>query len=153
MDKLITEAIEVMEARARAIGVASSCDFDDDASVPVPGELFGVFCNIIKNALDAMPGGGLLSIRLRRAKDSLEVTFADTGVGFQHGDAERIFEPFYTTKSHGEGAGLGLAVCKDTLGRFGGTIAASQRAKGGTAFVVRLPCERPKPTRQKDNRQ
>jgi len=153
IDKLIAEAIEVMEARARAIGVASSCDFDDDASVPVPGELFGVFCNIVKNALDAMPGGGLLSIRLRRTDDVLEATFTDTGVGLQHADAERIFEPFYTTKCHGEGAGLGLAVCKDTLGRFGGTITASPRAEGGTVFAVRLPCERPKPSRRKDNGQ
>ena len=58
-------------------------------------------------------------------------------------DAERLFQPFYTTKPPAEGSGLGLTICREILARLGGTIAARGRGEGGAAFTVRLPLQGP----------
>jgi two-component system NtrC family sensor kinase len=110
----------------------------------MPGSLFQVFCNIIKNALDAMPAGGLLRVQMRANGRHCVLEFNDTGCGIDPEDAERIFEPFYTTKRD-QGAGLGLAVCRSILQRLGGTISAAPRSGGGTVITVRIPLARARP--------
>ncbi|MGC9453335.1 MAG: two-component system sensor histidine kinase NtrB [Phycisphaerae bacterium] len=139
---LLDEAINVMQPRADAAGVAiqrewSGCEASADAS------LFQVFCNVIKNALDAMGDGGVLTVRARRAADRCVVEFLDTGCGVTDEQCRRMFEPFYTTKPAGEGAGLGLAICRDIVTRAGGGIAAAPRSAGGTVVTVRLPAKQP----------
>ncbi len=140
--RLLDEAIIAMNPRAQALGVSVVSDFEDAAAAPVPGDLFQVFCNIIKNALDAMPNGGLLSLRLRGEGARYVVEFVDTGCGMSPEEAGRVFEPFYTTKPHGEGAGLGLAICREILARCGGTIAAGPRPEGGAVVTVTAPMVR-----------
>jgi len=139
VEKLLDEAINVMQPRAQALGVAVVCDLAEDASVTVRGSVFQVFCNVIKNALDAMPEGGVLSVRMRRSGDACVLEFCDTGVGLGEADPQRIFEPFYTTKPNGRGSGLGLAMCREIISRAGGTIAADCPAAGGTRITIRLP--------------
>jgi signal transduction histidine kinase len=139
--RLLDEAAGVMHPRAQSLGVSVVCDFDDRVDGTAEGCVFQVFCNVIKNALDAMPGGGVLTIRLRPAGTQCEVEFADTGCGLSDQEAERIFEPFYTTKPPSEGSGLGLTICREILARLGGTIAARGRGEGGAAFTVRLPVQ------------
>jgi len=139
VEKLLDEAINVMQPRAQALGVAVMCDLAEDASVTVRGSVFQVFCNVIKNALDAMPEGGVLSVRMRRAEDECVLEFCDTGAGLGEADPKRIFEPFYTTKPDGQGSGLGLAMCREIVSRAGGTIAADTPAAGGTRITIRLP--------------
>jgi signal transduction histidine kinase len=138
VDKLLDEAITVMQPPAQAAGVSVVCDIDESASVAASTALFQVFCNVIKNALDAMPNGGMLGIALRRRDGDCVLEFADTGEGIAQADVDRIFEPFYTTKS-GQGAGLGLSVCRGILGRMGGTIAATNRPDAGAVITVRIP--------------
>ena len=138
VDKLLDEAITVMQPPAQALGVSVVCDIDESASTAASTALFQVFCNIIKNALDAMPGGGMLGIALRRRDGDCVLEFADSGEGIAEADIDRIFEPFYTTKS-GQGAGLGLSVCRGILGRMGGTIAAANRPDAGAVITVRIP--------------
>jgi C4-dicarboxylate-specific signal transduction histidine kinase len=139
MGRLLDEAIIAMNPRAQALGVSVVSDLADTAAADMPGNLFQVFCNVIKNALDAMPGGGLLNIRLRIEEGRYVVEFSDTGCGIAPDKAEEIFQPFYTTKPHGEGAGLGLAICREILSRAGGTITAAARGEGGTAVTVTVP--------------
>lgn len=141
--RLLEEAITTMQPRADALGVTLVYDIDDQVGGAVEGCVFQVFCNIIKNAFDAMPDGGMLMIRLRPAGAQCLVEFADTGCGLPDGEAERIFEPFYTTKSPGDGSGLGLAICREIVGRLGGAIAAASRPEGGAVFSVRLPLRPP----------
>jgi len=141
VERLLDEAIRVMQPSASALSVAIICEAADDASVPGPAALFQVFCNIIKNALDAMPGGGLLKIRLYRTPSHCTIEFADTGCGLTEEQAKRLFKPFYTTKAPGEGMGLGLAVCKDILARMGGTIGAAPGPSGGAVITVHLPID------------
>jgi signal transduction histidine kinase len=135
---LLSEAANVMQPRADAMGVTVACDFDG-CTATAGAELFQVFCNVIKNALDAMPDGGLLTVRGRPRQGQCVVEFLDTGYGVTELECRRMFEPFYTTKPAAEGSGLGLAISREIVARAGGTIAASPRREGGTAVTVRLP--------------
>jgi signal transduction histidine kinase len=139
VSKLLEEALSSFAPRAGALGVAVACDLADDASEQVDGAVFQVFCNIIKNALDAMPNGGLLAVRLRRRNDRCVVEFTDNGCGMTQQEARRAFEPFFTTKPAGEGTGLGLAICREILTDLGGTITMEPRKEGGVVATVTLP--------------
>lgn len=136
--KLLDEAIAVMDPRAAAAGVSVVCDADD-ALAEVPGSIFQVFCNVIKNALDAMPTGGVLNIRLRCDGKQCVAEFADTGCGVPDGRAEMVFQPFYSTKPAGEGAGLGLTICREILSRLGGAVTLANRPEGGAVATVIVP--------------
>lgn len=110
-------------------------------------QLQEVFCNLIENALDAMPKGGTLTIRtaptrLHRAgemSDQVAIEIADTGQGIAPEHTEKIFEPFFTTKTAGRGTGLGLAIAHDTVKAHGGAIHVHSELGKGTHFQVLLP--------------
>jgi len=124
-----------------------------EAAPPVrgfPGELRQVFSNFISNALDAMPNGGKLVLRLREsrltsdpARRGVRITILDTGAGIPAGVRKNLFAPFFTTKGE-KGTGLGLWVSRGIIEKHEGTIhlASRRRAgKSGTAFSVFLPFE------------
>jgi signal transduction histidine kinase len=69
----------------------------------------------------------------------VHIEFRDTGPGLAQGQAERIFDAFYTTKSHGKGTGLGLSICRDIIEKYGGTITAENVDGAGAVFTVELP--------------
>lgn len=111
--------------------------------VGVADEIGQVWTNIIHNAIQAMPSGGTLTISLNSTGDGfVEARFTDTGIGIQHEDLKKIFEPFYTTKQVGEGTGLGLDITKKIVRRHEGTIGAQSVPGQGTTFIIRLPVER-----------
>jgi signal transduction histidine kinase len=139
LQRVLDEAVGVMQPRAQSLGVTVICDFDDRADGLVEASAFQVFCNIIKNALDAMPGGGMLKISASPSGKVCEIVFADNGSGLTAEEAECVFEPFYTTKPPGEGSGLGLALCREILQHLGGAITAEPNPAGGAIFRVRLP--------------
>ncbi len=93
----------------------------------------------INLAIDAVPGGGTLSISAEQAGDDAVGTFEDTGTGLPD-NGEHVFEPFCTTRAPGQGTGLGLAVCRDLVQCCcGGSIAASNKPQGGARFEIRMP--------------
>ena len=116
-------------------------------------QLKQVFINLALNAVQAMPDGGRLKVRTRRphapielglsdstpryAPDQVEVRFADTGAGIPEDTLDRIFIPFYTTKSNG--TGLGLAISQRIVKGHGGTIEVQSRLGEGTEFILRFP--------------
>ena len=141
LNSLLDEAIRTMEDRASASGVVVVSSYE----AKVPGlrdstTIFQVFCNLIKNAIDAMPDGGTLAVGTKLVDSRVVVTFDDTGVGLPQ-EIEKVFQPFFSTKAPGKGTGLGLAVCKDIVERYGGMIAASRRSGGGSRFTVELPLD------------
>jgi PAS domain S-box-containing protein len=118
---------------------------DIPAEVPAvtadPHQLEQVFLNVINNAVDAIleagKGGGRLKVRVHTNDGQVGVEFLDSGVGIK--DPNRIFDPFYTTKSVGKGTGLGLSICYGIIKEHGGDITAHNRPEGGAAIEVRLP--------------
>jgi signal transduction histidine kinase len=69
----------------------------------------------------------------------LQIVVADSGPGVPPQDIDRVFDPFYSTKSEGRGTGLGLAIVAQTIDGLGGTVWAQRSREGGAAFVVLLP--------------
>jgi len=97
--------------------------------------------NLVTNALDAMPGGGTLTIDATTRPDGVRVEIADTGSGIPAEVLDRLFDPWVTTKEVGHGSGLGLAIVRDVVRAHGGSISASNRAIGAQ-FVIDLPAAR-----------
>ncbi len=142
VDRLLDEAVRVMNPRAQTLGVTIVSDLAEDASIHVETGMFQVFCNVIKNALDAMPDGGVLNIRARRVDQRVTLEFADTGDGIASDRSEEVFQPFYTTRPPGRGMGLGLSISREIVSRSGGTITAAPGADRGTLITVELPIPR-----------
>ena len=95
--------------------------------------------NLILNAMDAMPGGGVLMLRTSQANDAVELEVSDTGTGLTPQECGRLFTPYYTTKQHG--TGLGLAVVQSVVSDHGGRISVESEAGVGTSFHIRLPAK------------
>lgn len=106
-----------------------------------PDHLQQIFINLINNALDAMPGGGDLSIsvRLESADKQLMVEIADNGCGMSEEVRARIFDPLYTTKERGMGAGLGLVIVNQLMREHDGQIEVESAPGAGTKFRLRFP--------------
>lgn len=105
-----------------------------------------VALNLLKNALQAMPEGGELTVEGRLAGGEVVVTVADSGPGIPPEERERIFEPFHTTRPRG--TGLGLAVCRKIVEEQGGTITAGGQPGSGAVFTVTLPLRKNPGTRE-----
>jgi iron only hydrogenase large subunit-like protein/nitrogen-specific signal transduction histidine kinase len=107
-------------------------------------QMMQVLTNLVKNAMDAMPKGGSVNIKLEDTLGDVIMTISDTGTGIKEEDRAKIFEPFFTTKSIGQGTGLGLATAYGVVKMHKGHITAESNndpAKGptGTSFKIVLP--------------
>ncbi|MBU2591071.1 MAG: GAF domain-containing protein [Nitrospinota bacterium] len=100
-----------------------------------------VIINLVHNSMDAMPGGGTLTIKTEPVKDDynngIMLTVMDTGTGIPPNVIDRIFDPFFTTKD--DGTGLGLAMSKKIVEAHGGTIDYRGRPGGGAIFTIYIP--------------
>ena len=97
--------------------------------------------NLVENALQAMPSGGVLTIAVRRAGESIEIEIADTGVGMDEESVRRAFEPYFSTKT--AGSGLGLANAQRNIEICGGRIELTSQPGAGTTVTVTVPIVRP----------
>jgi two-component system NtrC family sensor kinase len=139
-EQIIEDAVKTLESRAEATGVLVLRDYALGLPHIRSGNLFQVFCNLAKNALEAMPNGGQLRISTRLVADNTFVAeFHDTGTGLPPENTEAIFEPFFTTKGGDGGTGLGLAICRDIVESRSGRITARNAPEGGSIFTVYLP--------------
>ncbi len=104
-----------------------------------PMQLQQVLLNLVINAIDAMPEGGVLTVRTEAESDpaAVRIDVTDTGKGIDPALVEKIFEPFFTTK-HG-GSGLGLAISRKLIEQQGGALSAAAGPAGGALFSVRIP--------------
>jgi signal transduction histidine kinase len=108
-----------------------------------PMQLQQVFLNLVLNAVDAMPNGGMLHVRTAfdTGLSHISIEISDTGKGISPEHAEKIFQPFFTTKP--KGTGLGLAISKQLIEQHGGSITAAGNPSGGTIFDIQLPLKTP----------
>jgi signal transduction histidine kinase len=142
--RVLADTLDLVRGRAARQHVTTR--FDPPArTVTVdadPEQLRQVFVNLALNALDAMPGGGTLTVELRGGRVA-EVTFRDTGSGIAAQARGRLFLPFASTKE--TGLGLGLVICRRIVEDHGGTGEGGDAPGGGAEFVVRLPLRTPSP--------
>ncbi len=107
-----------------------------------PALLCQVFLNLLLNAFQARRNGLRLVIATRHEGDSIRISFSDNGPGVPDEIRNRIFEPFYTTRDVGSGAGMGLTVAYDIICAYGGTIEVNCPEVGGAVFMITLPIKR-----------
>jgi signal transduction histidine kinase len=96
-----------------------------------------VITNLIENAVDAMPNGGLLSISSGRSAGLFSISVADTGVGIPSDHLTKIWRTLYTTKA--KGIGLGLPIAKRIIEAHGGSISAKSTVGQGSTFTLTIP--------------
>lgn len=104
-------------------------------------QLRQLLLNLLSNAADAMPRGGLLVVRAHLVQSGLAIEVADTGVGIPPEHLSRVMEPFFTTKEEGKGTGLGLAICRRIAKEHGGSIHLESEPGRGTTVRVVFPLE------------
>ncbi len=93
--------------------------------------------NLVLNAVQAMPGGGVLTVALRRAAGQVELSVRDTGTGMDRATLARCLEPFFTTRPHG--TGLGLAIVREITELHGGRLRITSRPGCGTTVRLAFP--------------
>ena len=127
------------QVRDSSVTVLRAYDDDLPRVEGYAGELNQVWTNLLDNALDAMPGGGTLTIGVHAVDGALEVEVGDTGPGMPAAVAARAFDAFFTTKDVGKGTGLGLDIARRVVvERHGGDITIDSTS-AGTTLRVRLP--------------
>jgi PAS domain S-box-containing protein len=149
VNDILRSSLDLMRLDKR---MKSTITISEDLSPDIPktvideGQIAQVFINIILNALDAMPDSGTLTVTSKPGTDDLGrntivITFTDTGTGIPPEELEKVFDPFYTTKEAGKGTGLGLSVSYDIVKRFGGEIKIESTPGEGTTFTITLPVQ------------
>lgn len=138
---LLRRAIQIETLRMQDGKVKVSLEIEADLPkvFASDSQLVQCFIQISSNARDALieAGGGTLSVHAYQDANEIVVKFSDTGTGVSEPD--RVFDPFYTTKSVGKGAGLGLSATYGIMQDHGGQITCENRPEGGAIFVLRLP--------------
>jgi two-component system NtrC family sensor kinase len=154
VNSILLELIHLGEPWFRTRGVELSTGLAPNLPTVLGDPLYlqTLFLNLIANALDAMPHGGLLTIETQEAslssasKDGrwLKISIIDTGIGITEDAKKRIFEPFFTTKKIGEGTGLGLAICEKIVREHAGRLEVESAVGRGSSFFVFIPVPRRK---------
>ena len=150
IQSLISQTLETLGEELQAGNIEPQ--FNISADLPTvradSNQLAKAFHNLVRNAIQAMPGGGKLSIDAHMEKrnihldstsdhSAIALVFQDSGEGIPEEDLKNIFNPFYTTKI--KGTGLGLSITHKVISEHGGTITVTCPPEGGTQFVIHLP--------------
>lgn len=146
INDMVEQAIRTLSARAKAEQVNFVTVFDD--AIPSAGgtKMYQVFCNLLKNAIDAIAErrkkhpqtDSSVTITTEQGMGRVKITIEDSGVGLP-ADSQYLFDPFYSTKPAGKGTGLGLAISKEIVGQYNGIIRAEDAKSGGARFIIELP--------------
>ena len=141
IDAVLTRMADAMRARLATSGVTLNLRVERPlASVAADeAQLELALLNLVSNALDAMPHGGMLTLAARNADGRVRIDVRDTGTGIDATVLPHLFEPWVTTKPVGRGTGLGLSITRDLITSLGGTIALSTSSGQGTTFTIELP--------------
>lgn len=147
---LVTETIDILRPQPMMASINLNTDLkaERDEVLADSDQLKQVFLNIIMNAADAMGDEMVpdeesrpktLTVKSSNVDDSIELCFADEGLGISEQDLVHIFDPFFTTKEPGKGTGLGLSVCYRIIEGLGGTIRAESTVGKGTTIIIDIP--------------
>jgi signal transduction histidine kinase len=139
LGSLVREVLDFVEPEDSGLGIRHHAELP--AGLPLvmldPGAFKQALLNLFVNARQAMPAGGELIVRVRRAGNFVELSVTDTGVGMKPEDLERCFEVYFSTKKGG--TGLGLSTTRRIVEEHGGTITVVSELGRGTSFSIVLP--------------
>jgi signal transduction histidine kinase len=143
LNDIVNEGLYFFEARCLKAGIelVRRPTVDLPAITVDPGQMNQVLVNLVVNAIQAMPEGGILTVGTGVSEEWVSLSIADTGVGMKEELEKQIFLPFFTTKDISEGTGLGLAVVHGIVTSHGGKITVKTREGEGTRFLIQLPLE------------
>ena len=141
LSELVDEAIKLVnrEMVNKEIEIIRKTAPDTGAIWSDPYQLRQVLINLLTNAIHATESGGNITVMLEAANGEINLTVQDSGQGIPKENLGKIFEPFFSTKSPGEGTGLGLSVTRGIIEKLGGTIRVESQLGHGTSFYIRLP--------------
>lgn len=136
----LNQTITFLQTEAKYKRVSILTEFEEEEVIVKCDEnqLKQVFLNIVKNAIEAMPNGGDIKIRVKKKASTVTIEFQDQGVGIPKEKLERLGEPFYSTKEQGNG--LGLMVCFKIIKDHNGSIKVESEENKGTTFQLTFPC-------------
>jgi two-component system sensor histidine kinase HydH len=138
LHEALARSLEIIAPEAEAFRVAIEPAIDESLTIAGNRDrLEQLFLNLFRNALQAMPDGGVLRIAAHRGETGVGIHITDTGTGIEAAILDRLFEPFFTTKARG--TGLGLAICKKIIEDYKGSIAVESRPGEGTTVRVTFP--------------
>jgi signal transduction histidine kinase len=136
LNRTIEDALASLD-KPDAVTVETSLNSDVSRIQADPDQVRRAFQNLVSNAYQAMPEGGLLRIMTSAVNGYVEIDFVDNGEGIQNVNLERIFEPLVTTRPHG--IGLGLPIVKGIIEGHRGSVEVKSEVGKGTTFSVKLP--------------
>ena len=141
IDELVTSVVGLFQANAREQNVDLTYDIQINASLPGKhvSVLRDALSNLLLNALQATPRGGVVSVSVQRIDDGLLISVQDSGPGVPSDLRERIWEPFFTTRQRG--TGLGLSIVRKRMQEVGGTASLVASTGKGSVFQLRLPLD------------
>lgn len=145
LNQVINDILELLQPQitANQIDVRLALTEHTPSAMIDESSMRGALMNLILNAVEAMPGGGTLTITSQRTGDTLSLEIADTGRGISEEEVRNIFEPFYTTKE--QGLGLGMPYARKIIEQHGGTITVASQPGEGTKISIALPVEQKDP--------
>jgi signal transduction histidine kinase len=136
----LEKTLDLLQYLLKKHGVQAARDYPKDVLQvrADPEQLQQVFLNLFTNACDAMPMGGILTLRLR-AGPTVVIEIIDTGTGISPADLPRVMDTFFTTKPPGSGTGLGLPICRRIVESHGGSLSIESELGKGTTVRIFLP--------------
>lgn len=139
IDQCIQRVISLLDSEVSRLGHQIVFEHEDEPlnMLMDQDKMLQLLLNLVKNALEAMPEQGVVTIRLYSSEERAVIEVADTGLGIPETDLDKIFLPFYTTKD--SGTGLGLSICHKIVQDHEGTIEVESEAAKGTKFTITLP--------------
>jgi nitrogen fixation/metabolism regulation signal transduction histidine kinase len=146
LNDTVRGVIKLFEAQFSAVGrppITSELHLDEELpAIQADATLLNrAIENLVLNAMDAMPAGGVLMLRTSHKNGMVSLEVSDTGAGLTPEECERVFTPYYTTKQHG--TGLGLAIVQSVISDHGGRISVESETGVGTSFHIDLPVQPP----------
>jgi two-component system, NtrC family, sensor histidine kinase HydH len=141
LEDIIEKNITFLESQIKKQGytVDKRCDNNLPEITADSDMLYQAFLNILINAMQAMPKGGKIGVQIRSSGNSVEIFFEDQGEGISKDILEKIWDPFFTTKS--KGTGLGLGIVKKIIESHSGSVRITNRSPSGARVTVKIPIE------------